>query len=538
MSSAAIDAKPILLSDLLDSVEQGTAVLPAFQRDFDWSDTDVVSLLATLLCNWPASSLLLMTGRPGFFEVRGFEDGPELASEVRYVVLDGQQRLTALFKALRERGDSVFVLNATRLSQSEGSAEDIEECIDLVPRLKWRNSYDLVRQGREGLVPLYVLRSASDFFAWRDRVVEASPEKDRSGIGKLLADVYRTHLGRLNTYTFPSVLLDNDLPPEAVARIFERINRTGLRLSTFDLLVARVYEPGWNLREKWDTARRESEPISDWLGDDGLPIAQAISLDLEGDIRQPALLGLKAREIRDHWDAATEAVQCAVGELRRIGVPSPKWMPYRGLLLPIAQRAKRLGTSSLDGSHGQLASWFWARSFGMDYDVGSSTRIASDAKILARDEIDWLPDEFSIDRRILRLATRKKQSALWSAFLSLISSIGPHDLLTGELIEDPFEKAVPISLFSRSGGDDDSHLRVLGLVLMTRESARIFRRERGSSLARFEPSALASQFLPEGSVLEQLMDPLTFINWRLQAIEEHLRELSPVRIHWSDGEIE
>lgn len=532
MSALTVDAKQIALEELLDAVEKGYAVLPAFQRDFDWSASDVVSLLATLLSDWPAGSLLLMSGRPAFFEIRGFDDGPEVAQRVRYVVLDGQQRLTALFHALRGRGDVAFVLDGKALAESDGSAEAIEELIKLVPRSAWRRDYPIERQSKDRLVPLHELRTPSDFFAWRDRVTQATPEREREDVGKLLADIYRSHLGKLHRYAFPAVILDNDLPPAAVARIFERINLTGLRLNTFDLLVARVYDPEWNLRDRWDIARREREPIAHWLGEDGLPVIQVISLNLEGDVRQPALLDLKAREIRDSWERAVSSTEAAVLKLREIGVPAPSWMPYRGLLLPLADRAMRLGGASLQDS-GQLATWFWARSFGMDYSVGSSTRIALDSRLLADETPDWTNASFAIDRRLLQKATRRQQSALWSAFISLLASDSPRDLLTGEVIENPAEDAAVVSLFPR--GEGDLHLRVLGMVLLTRQSARQIRRDRATFLRAAQPSAFGTQLLPDQPLLNALADPSEFLRLRAELLEERVSSYSTIPIRWFEG---
>ena len=45
----------------------------------------------------------------------------------------------------------------------------------------------------------------------------------------------------MNEYRFPAVVLEGDLEPAAIARIFERVNRTGLRLNTFDLMVAKTW---------------------------------------------------------------------------------------------------------------------------------------------------------------------------------------------------------------------------------------------------------------------------------------------------------
>jgi hypothetical protein len=530
LSVPSIDAKPIPLEDLLNTVEGGTAGLPAFQRDYDWSESDVVSLLATLLCDWPAGSLLLMDGRPEFFQVRGFVGGPELRDDLRFVVLDGQQRLTGLFHAIRGTGNSIYVIHAQKLIDSDQSAESVEEAFELVDAAKWRADYPLARQAAERLVPIHELRTASDFFAWRDRVLEASSAHDRAALGKLLADLYRSHLGRLNTYTFPSVILDNRLPPEAVARIFERINRKGLQLNTFDLLVARVYEPGWNLRDKWDEARGESEPISQWLGDDGLPVAQVIGLEKSKDVRQPALLKLSPVDVQSEWNASVAAVEQAVEKVRAIGVPGPAWMPYPGLLLPLAHRAKRLGKKSLERD--DLSTWFWARSFGLSYGVGSSTRIASDATLLEERVPDWTLGELAVNRQTLLDATRRQQKAIWAAFISFIASRGVRDLLTGEEIENPLVDAIPVSIFSNGMGDDAVHQRVLGLVLVTRPTARELRRNPATFLDKVVDEARESQLLPAGSLVQALGKPHDFLFARMEELASALEALSQAQVTW------
>src|SRR4051794_22100242 len=86
------------IADLLLMLEEQALVLPEFQRDFDWGDDAVRQLLATVIRRWPAGSLLLQQF-PGdtFYGLRAFDGGPKLDTAlVEYVVLDGQQRLTAL----------------------------------------------------------------------------------------------------------------------------------------------------------------------------------------------------------------------------------------------------------------------------------------------------------------------------------------------------------------------------------------------------------------------------------------------------------
>jgi uncharacterized protein with ParB-like and HNH nuclease domain len=106
MTPLIIDTHMMALEQLLDSIERGELAIPDFQRSFLWSDQQVVSLLATVLNGWPAGSLLLMRGGAGMFRLRELEPAGPLTS-VRTTVLDGQQRLTALYSAFRNAGPTV-----------------------------------------------------------------------------------------------------------------------------------------------------------------------------------------------------------------------------------------------------------------------------------------------------------------------------------------------------------------------------------------------------------------------------------------------
>src|SRR6267378_2930802 len=100
MALAETDAQMLEVSMLLGNIAAGQIALPDFQRDFDWSERHIRSLLATVLRGWPAGSLLLVRGGTTFYKIRSFEGAPALNQATKLVVLDGQQRLTALYRAL------------------------------------------------------------------------------------------------------------------------------------------------------------------------------------------------------------------------------------------------------------------------------------------------------------------------------------------------------------------------------------------------------------------------------------------------------
>ncbi|HCQ7176571.1 TPA: DUF262 domain-containing protein, partial [Enterobacter cloacae] len=96
-SKKKIDSGNERLASLLDDVKRGQIKIPAFQRQYVWTDEQILGLIDSIYCGYPVGSLLLWsTKTPLKFErnVGGF-DLPEIKEDypVNYI-LDGQQRLT------------------------------------------------------------------------------------------------------------------------------------------------------------------------------------------------------------------------------------------------------------------------------------------------------------------------------------------------------------------------------------------------------------------------------------------------------------
>ena len=481
---ADITARPVDLAVLLDGISDGSVVLPDFQRDFEWSEGEIAALVATAMMRWPAGSLLLMKGAPEFFNVRSFEGVPRSGGPIKYVVLDGQQRLTALYYALRGAGENLYFANVTALlrkadepgddvanaASGRVGAEDLEEAIDIVSKVKWQEDRGTLPPALR--VPLTALAAPTDFFEWRDAYVRSLPaDREPSMVERQLTTVYKDFLGAISQYEFPAVVLENDLPAEAVARIFERINRGGIQLSTFDLLVARAYSLEWNLRDEWQRVREETEYVDTYLENDGLMVAQGLSLREEGDVRRPALLRLRPALIQGEWQESALAMELACEFVARSGMRNPRWMPYRTLLIPLAALAR---DHALEAHRPLLESWLWTRSLSMDYDVASSTKIAADYRLLDELLSQGRTTDFEVDIAAFPTATRRQHGALWRTFLSLLLRRGARDLFTAEpLLPDvSSSSSAPVvsSLFSKTSGEDPSapHLRVFGQFLLQR----------------------------------------------------------------------
>jgi len=92
---------------LVEEIDRGKLALPDFQRNFIWPASNTARLLASVLARFPAGALLTWRAPKGILPDRAFAGAPAVPNQDGFperLVLDGQQRLTALYRALRGVG--------------------------------------------------------------------------------------------------------------------------------------------------------------------------------------------------------------------------------------------------------------------------------------------------------------------------------------------------------------------------------------------------------------------------------------------------
>lgn len=215
-------AHPLKVRELLDEIARGEVVLPEFQRAYVWKPSQVVRLLDSLYQGYPTGQILLWdpTDLPS---TRGLEGVVQtgLPSPGRpKVVLDGQQRLTSLQRAL---------------------APESKEPVDVSFHLR-REEFALARDRHEKdpyWVPLRaVLNQKLHDLDVLQRIAAAggpgldSPEA-RTFLDRLQA------LRRIAEYRFPIEVFRSD-DYEQVTELFVRINSGGTRLHRAELILAEL----------------------------------------------------------------------------------------------------------------------------------------------------------------------------------------------------------------------------------------------------------------------------------------------------------
>jgi hypothetical protein len=442
------DTNPRELKQLLGQIYAREAALPDFQRDFVWDPYMTQELIVSIACNYPAGSLLRIRNTHHLFAFREFQGAPALGRyKPTFLVLDGQQRLTSLYQAFYGVGDHRYYLNIRRLLDGA----DFEECLFYLRSnlRRAREVLDVDVQARELILPLGVLKGgAGDFSRWSRQVTRRmSQEDERNTLEDALSDVEERWIRTIDDYKFPVVTLSDTTSAEAVCTIFETLNRTGVKLSPFELLTARFWPKGVNLRRLWATAQDDHPIIADFAVDPYY-LLQIVSLAARGtpSCKRSEVLNLEASAVEDWWDRAVAGLARGLEILRDdCGVIIPAWLPYNTIVIPLAAVLAKLtlpGSPEAGAIRHKLVRWFWCSVFGQTYENAPNSQAAKDtAEVLTWCTGGREPEAVAgirFDPHVLR-DTTPRQRALYLGTICLVLRRGPRDFfngakLTGDLI--------------------------------------------------------------------------------------------------------
>ncbi|MBI4601537.1 MAG: DUF262 domain-containing protein [Planctomycetes bacterium] len=443
------DTNPRALKDLLAEIHNRTTALPDFQRDFVWEPGATQELIVSIANNYPAGSILRVRDAKRVFAAREFEGAPPLdGAKHTFLVLDGQQRLTSLYQAFYGVGEHRYYLNLGKLIDGA----DFEEAIFHVrAATKWAKAReDFALQARDLLLPLSVLKGgAGGFLQWLLQVTNPMPTHERTRRLDALTRLNELWIKTIDDYHFPVVTLSDETEPDALCTIFETLNRTGVKLSVFELLTARFWQQTINLRALWDKALTDHPVIADFEVDPYY-VLQGISLASRKapSCKRGDVLNLAASDITDWWDKVVLGLATGLEILRDdCKVMLPKWLPYQTMLPPLAAVLARAGsptTAEAGGQREKLKRWFWCAVFGQAYESAPNSKSAKDVTGI----LPWLaggdPPEtvasFRFDPRALRDVTPRQRS-IYRGAICLILGSGTRDfhtqaVITGKLMAE------------------------------------------------------------------------------------------------------
>ena len=329
---------------------------------------------------------------------------------------------------------------------------DFEESIFHVrATTKWvKNHEDFDIQAKELILPLSVLKGgAGGFLEWLLMATNDMSGGQRTEMIDKLKKINEDWIKTIDDYHFPVVTLSDRTEADALCTIFETLNRTGVKLSVFELLTARFWPQNINLRELWDQARSTHAIIEDY-NIDPYYVLQAISLACRKapSCKRGDVLNLKAADISEWWPKVIQGLKTGLEILRDdCKVVLPKWLPYQTMIAPLAAILAKAGapkTADAGVHREKLKRWFWCAVFGQAYESAPNSKSAKDVVEL----VEWLnggaPPEtvsiFRFDPRTLH-DVAPRQRAIYRGIICLVLKNGARDfhtqaVITGKLMND------------------------------------------------------------------------------------------------------
>lgn len=339
-------------------------------------------------------------------------------------VLDGQQRITSIF--------SVF---QTDLTMNPSSKFD------------WLDIYFDLETGDD--------QWDSSFLALADENVDPARHfplnrvfDDKNFYRSLegLSEPYRQRAiqiqSRFKEIQIPYELVERE-QHEEIALIFERINRTGVRLDAFQLLSAWTWSTEFDLKESLSDLQDEIEPFGfGELADDTNLFMKCCAAIIDGDAQLKTIISLKGPAVRDRYDEIKTGITGAIEFVRKeLKLPSLSAVPYPAMIVPLARFfAKADGTAYHPTARqvAELKRWFWRSNFNRRYSSGvgraHTADIAGMIALRADENHEVIPNaELSVD--FFEKSRFSIGSVNTKIFVAMLAQKGPKSLLNGNSVD-------------------------------------------------------------------------------------------------------
>lgn len=249
-----MEARNKKIDDWFAMIKQGQIMLPRFQRHEAWRQAQVVGSLENILRDPPlpiGALLTLEVGDKELFHSRPIVGAPKPAGKVMLHLLDGQQRMTALWRSLTGdyRRDGIDVLVKLAPDDEDEEAGQDDEAID-APKVEivkrwdrkgvlqpvWANNP--VTMFEQGYLPVTILCPGAEgeaaLEAWEDALDEAGL------LTKALTKRASALRQRVSGYNIPFLSLTSSTGRDTALDVFIKMNTSATPLKDFDIVVAQL----------------------------------------------------------------------------------------------------------------------------------------------------------------------------------------------------------------------------------------------------------------------------------------------------------
>lgn len=416
----------ISIRKIIDRISSGEIRIPSFQRGFVWESDAIAFFMDSLYKGYPIGAVLLWRTREQLVNEKklGRFTLPEPTKDypIDYV-LDGQQRLTSIF--------SVF--------QSELCAENDSD---------WRDIYYIIGGEKTPqevqFVPLspdevntsehFPISTLFDSVQYR-RATENLPDEVKAEIDK----VQET----FKEVVIPVQLMETDNKSN-VAIVFERINRAGVPLDSFQLLTAWSWSTDFDLQEKLDELSGElSEYGFSGIANDQDLLMKCFTGYILNSTSPAAIMDLTGEQVRDNFEQIKNGLKSSIDFLQQqLNLHSLFYVPYPAMIVSLVKffgSTKTNGQLYSDKQRKQLIKWFWRCCFSRRYSSGVNSAHQTDLiameKLRENEDFDISSFKCEISPLFFSENQFNVNTVNTKTFIAMLASNSPRSFVSGAKVD-------------------------------------------------------------------------------------------------------
>jgi hypothetical protein len=410
------------LDRIINRINSGDIRIPAFQRAYVWKQNQILDLLDSIIKNYPIGSVLLWSTSERLNHTRNIAgyNIPDNALEypVNYV-LDGQQRISSIYATFSDK------------TEQDASSSNYNPDLDI-----FEIYFNFLTQ--KFIPKNEVISTNGDVIYLRNflngsKLIESLKTLDV----KYHADAQELYSKFIN-YELPVVTIKNREKSE-VGIIFERINNTGTKLTTLDLMTAWTWTDNFHLLESITELQEELEEKNFGELTQNI-LLQAISGIIQNDTTTKAITDLTGEQVRDNWEIFCESLRKGIDFISsELNCSHLDFLPFQQQIIGIS---KFFSISGMPESNQlkELKKWIWKTSFSNRYSTGQTTeKMNFDIQRIIEirnnkfDEVSKM--KYTITESELVETKFSKANPLTRAFLLLMAQNQPIDLFKNTKID-------------------------------------------------------------------------------------------------------
>lgn len=387
-------------------LQNGEIKLPRFQRFQAWDKKRITSLLETISYNLPLGVTLLLEVDKEKFVSRYLATAPETGVKVNEHLLDGQQRLTALWRCMNNNYEmETFFIYIPEFDREDDGIDNDNMMAYCQSRwFKKELKYPLWADDpracfKKGLIPMNLLKPMdikSEIDTWVENAVSNMKPIDKTHenyiekyegyiASKTALDKKITELREVvSHYNLPFLALPSSTPKDIALKVFINMNTNTKPLSLYDVIVAEIENVNETSLHSLQKQLEEKYPkVAGYFIIEQLILATSALLQ-EKTPNNAGMLEMSKEKMIENWNALENGLNKMCVFLENEGIYNRQLLPTNAVLAVIASLYNVIPETLDERGKAEilLRKYLWSSFFTDRYENSAASRAYKDHMML------------------------------------------------------------------------------------------------------------------------------------------------------------